>query len=811
MRFVPTYKKVEPPRWDVTSKTFCEGKRSSGCSVEAADGRMVVVREPEHRPQGDPCALCGLPAGRHRQRPGHKPQGDPCEKCGLPAKKHRPRDHVRIGQESKERRKVRERRYRAERKELEDSAPIVAIDGEGRDLPCDDCGEIVMGKDPETKRMHLCRVTGKRCRRPHVYTYLSASEEETKRGSVEATQRDGLSTRECLDFLLSIEAKRVFGFSLGYDLTMMLRDLPDDKFYKLLRPNRRQRRLPSGLIVHKPVYWQGYKLAYLQRRLQVTRVSWDKVRGKYKTIGDSVVVWDVFAFYQAKFTRALKNWKTCEQAVIDEIEHMKEQRGEFAKMTASQVKDYCDHECRLLAKLVRQLIETHETTDPPLPLKNFYGAGSTASALLTHMRIKEYVAQPPEEMRDAVARGFFGGRFESSRLGAVNQRCWAHDISSAYPYQLTRMPCLVHGTWRLVTGEREADRAARTARLALLKVEVRRSGPTCWGPLPFRTPDKTIVFPRSCGHTWVWRDEYVAAKDTLWPGVRAKEAWVYETPCDCAPFAELPLIYKRRIKIGKEGAGIVMKLGPNSVYGKLAQSVGSAVFQSWVLAGCVTSNTRAQLLTAIAAAKDPASVLMLATDGVFATEKLALPQPEDTGTWECEDENGKAVRKPLGGWEVKDPVRGMFLARPGIYWPLRPTKKQLEEVKARGISRKILLEHAADIEKHFDEVGWQEDFRVEGCVRFVGARQGIRKGKGDEIVRSESYGRWVDYPIDVSFDPHPKRAEVRPDMSLSCWERWPGDSMPYKKAEAEKSREARRIRRYQRILLDQPDGDLSVE
>src|SRR5690348_17906092 len=57
--------------------------------------------------------------------------------------------------------------------------------------------------------------------------------------------------------------------------------------------------------------------------------------------------------------------------------------------------------------------------------------------------------------------------------------------------------------------------------------------------------------------------------------------------------------YTTLFRSGKDGAGIVLKLGTNSTYGKTAQSVGSAPFRSWIWAGNITSGTRAQLLRAM--------------------------------------------------------------------------------------------------------------------------------------------------------------------------------------------------------------------
>lgn len=785
--------------------------------------RSKITSEPEHKADDDPCKKCGLKASRHRAR-------------SRPGRPHKRRSH-----ETKQKRRQADSLLRELAREKRNSEPIVAIDGEGKG------------------------------RFPHLYTYLAAVDEHgDKRGSIAASE--GLTTIDILNFLLDLGVGRVFGFSLGYDFSMMLRDLPDALLYMLVRPEKRSRTLESGRTVHRPIYWRNFKLTYMRRRLSIQRVEWNPETRKSKPVGRAVVIWDVFAFYQGKFTKALTDWKTSTAAIIDEIADMKNQRSNFDKMGELEIQKYCDTECHLLGKLVRQLIESHETAN--LPLTSFYGAGSTASALLTRMGVKDFIADPPAEMMDSVSRAFFGGRFELEEVGPIDEPCWNHDLSSAYPYQLWRLPCLTHGKWKLVTGSAtDVDREIRKARLALVHCIVKGSGPKCWGPLPFRVKRTkslsaeedlaagTILFPLKSEGSWIWQDEYLAARDTLWPGVTPVDAWCYFADCDCRPFAELPEIYKERVRIGKEGPGIVLKLGPNSCYGKTAQSVGSAPFRSWVWAGCVTSSTRGQLLRAIASAKDPRNILMVATDGILARERLSLPLPEDTGTWELPDEKGKTVKKPLGGWEVTkdEDAKAMFLARPGIYWPLRGTPDELRTIKARGISRSVLAERAAHIEAHFKKFGWQTKYKVDSrclpcdlptpfkvdehgrkhyktlcescnqppsppCVRFVGVRQGItcneegrellkqgRQITGEHVTRQDSFGEWVEWPLEVSFKPAPKRVTVRRDMTLECWERYPGggESAPYNKAFG--GLDALTVQQYANMIEDQPDCDLQLD
>src|SRR5208337_3777511 len=214
--------------------------------------------------------------------------------------------------------------------------------------------------------------------------------------------------------------------------------------------------------------------------------------------------------------------------------------------------------------------------------------------------------------------------------------------------------------------------------------------------------DGSICYPSESGGGWIWREEFLAGQK-LFPNVLFKEAWVYESDCTCEPpFAQIPICYLNRMKLGKDGAGIILKLGPNACYGKLAQSLGNAPpFQCWIWAGMITSGTRAQMLEMMALHENLDNLLSIATDGLYTLEKLQAPTPKDTGTYRLLD--GKENSKPLGGWELKQIYRPVFFARPGIYFPLNPNEKEVESLRARGIGRKNLMSCHAQIVKAFEK------------------------------------------------------------------------------------------------------------
>jgi hypothetical protein len=621
-------------------------------------------------------------------------------------------------------------------------------------------------------------------RKPHRYIFLAASNEQGQTWSVDPGLAPKLSTEQCFDFILSLPTRTlIVGYAFLYDLTKILEDLPPKAIYLLFREKLRAFKDDEGQIRYRAIRWRGYRINYMNRRFTVQKGT------------RRATVWDIFAFFQSKFTTALIDWQVASKDKLERMAAMKDQRASFDKLSTEDIHDYCKEECTYLAKLARQLIEAHKGAG--ITLKSYYGAGSTASALLKSWGIKDKRGQIPEGMREPVACAFFGGRFETSVTGPVTGRVYEYDISSAYPYQATLLPCLLHGHWEHVVASRLHHgpllRRIAGSQLALCHWTAKKPSGQAWGPLPVRSRDGTIAFPLGASGGWTWKSELAAAQK-LHPHIEVTEAWVYETDCQCdRPFSQLPLIYLERCKLGSDTRGIPLKLGPNSVYGKLAQSRGfNPPFQSWVWAGNITSGTRAQLLESIIGANDPWSILSLATDGVQSLERLALPKPIDTGTFDAPKLDPK--KGALGDWTFKEYPDGVFYVRPGIYFPLKPTEDELKIVRARGIGKKVLYDQRQRIIDAWERGGSDvtlddgtTEFRkdvvtFQAVNRFVGAKSGITIGKISGVKRADNYGDWIEHPIHVSFNPLPKRVERMPDNRLKCHNFFAWDSVPYKAA-----------------------------
>ena len=640
----------------------------------------------------------------------------------------------------------------------------------------------------------------------HRYTMLCAADEFGRKYSVKNPK--GLTTQECFKFILALPHKntKIFAYSFGYDLTKILENVDDATLYKLVRPELRRRVQKNGQKVQVPVYCPPSKPKYCLdwmngrftiKKLEGSEIVVDQDTGQPTTAfkwSPANIINDVWKFFQGKFTAALEDWKVPDnvskderKVILDRMREMKDQRSNFDQLTEEEIEEYCFGECRYMANLARKLTEAHIKAG--IPLKNYFGAGSSAEAMMLVMKIKDHVKQAradnptPSSSEDSPGSNsveyvqrcaFFGGRFEIGRIGPVHGEIFNYDISSAYPFQLTFLPCLIHGKWEHTT-DRKAIKHARTAIVHYTLGEPTIKRP--WAPFPFRLKNGSIAFPETSGGGWVWREEYLAG-EKLFENVGFQEAWLYHCDCDCQPFKDIPKYYSYRIFIGKEGPGIVVKLGVNSNYGKTAQTIGGepGTFHSWMWAGLITSGCRAQVLESMMLHKDLDNLLMVATDGIASLEQLKLPKPRDTGTdWlPCPDPDPKdvaeapelfrkegsqwLVNKPLGGWEEKIIRNGMFLARPGIYFPLNPTKADIKRIRARGLGRAAVWNNWEKIVEAFNDK--QPGIRIQNLSLFHGIKTSItRSGKPGEYKynRSDEYGRWSSRPIDMTFSPMPKR------------------------------------------------------
>lgn len=512
-----------------------------------------------------------------------------------------------------------------------------------------------------------------------------------------------LGPRECLEFLADLDPGFIYvSFFFDYDVTMMLRDLREDRVRHLLDRSLRE--------------WEPVNLP--EWDLQIEWLPKKSFKVRKAPHGKWIEVSDTSGFFQTSFVKALDLWQVGSQTQRDSVARLKEQRADFTG-SEDEIR-YNALECELLAEMMEAVRDT--CTDLRIKPRKWQGAGQIASDLyLKHKspRVGTNIRWPAE-VGTAANMGYYGGRFEITKLGQITGPVYEYDINSAYPAAMTNLPCLMHGQWRNWSGKIHED--------GLYFLTFEGDGTVC--PFPIRQADGAIMFPRQ-GRGWYWGWEAQAASAAGWQ-LDIEDGWEFWRDCDCDTFGWVDEIYRKRKAIGSSEKGIVLKLGLNSLYGKTAQRIGGGgPYTNMVYAGMITSQTRAMLFNA--AAQKPDSILMMATDGIYSTEPLHLPTGDALGEWEL---------------KVMD---GVFLVQPGVYLP-----GSGKLPKTRGVPQVIVTDQADNI-----RAAWE---RGDPSVTLTGIRQFIGLKLAYARNKPEIAGTWI-APGDklrrdcktIMFDPSSKR------------------------------------------------------
>lgn len=575
--------------------------------------------------------------------------------------------------------------------------------------------------------------------------------------------RDGchLRTEELLDFICDEPAGTILvGFAFGYDITMILRDLSESQQRRLFAPKL----FSEG---HSPFVWyKDFNIDYLPRQyLKVSRVKVERGEdGKERRIpikGSQRIIYETFGFFQKSFLKVITEFEVGTQSQREEISLEKERRSSFIEI-GNRERQYCALECDFLAQLMEKLREyCHAAGIIP---RTWSGAGKLAAALhKLHETPKgaEIQASVPREVLDLANMAYYGGRFEITRVGKIEEKVYEYDIRSAYPDAMRRLPCLAHGDWKPVTGaelralsrdvggRREQDNlfVALCTFKAGNKIgnrEIPDSGRL--GGLPLRSKEGHLYWPKQGGGVY-WSCE-IASAERLGYAITYKSGFLYQRNCDCRCFEWVDTLYEYRKSIGGSGPGYPIKLGINSLYGKLAQRKGNGSYNNMVWAGLITAMTRAKLNDAIyqsITVHGPGRIIMVATDAVYSLDPLIR--------LDCSDR--------LGDWETNE-LDGLFVVQPGLYWcPARRKKK------SRGLSGKFFegdglkgIPLTVEFEEEWERFRQNEnsklvsDFPVVSVPvpGFIGLKLAIARNK--PLLA----GSWVSDRREISFDYRNKRS-----------------------------------------------------
>lgn len=432
------------------------------------------------------------------------------------------------------------------------------------------------------------------------------------------------------------------GFALGYDFTCIIRGNGIEK---------------SSLTTLKD-----------KQYLQADGYIWKLRAGKtllvheegYVGQKESMTLQDTWGFFQRTFVKALDEYFDEDWPYRDIIIRMKKERGNFDREHDEEVMQYNDMELELGVKLMEELRDRLFAAS--MPIRNWYGPGAIASGLMEKWKIKKtqvdlYTENPAVAV--AAQHSYAGGRFELFKCGHVGASTFQYDINSAYPWAIAQLPNWKNGQWIHHKGGK-VDELTEYSMARIIWDNSFQMDNLAPGndvdifpesiPFPFwrRDPQGNISYPSSGIHGWYWSCEVLAGAkylDSL-PDyydkiIQIQEWWEYIPATNEKPFNQVPVMYKTRQELKRKGNGahIGLKLGLNSLYGKLAQQIGwseendrKPPFHNLAAAGYVTAKCRARLLEGIAL--DPSAIIAVETDGIFSTRELAVPITTEMGDWE---------------------------------------------------------------------------------------------------------------------------------------------------------------------------------
>lgn len=428
-----------------------------------------------------------------------------------------------------------------------------------------------------------------------------------------------LGSREIFEFLLDTVERGTINviYGAGYDWNMWVRDLPRETLEALYR---------TGACT-----WGDYWIKWRPGKTFHLGIRGDKKR--------TALFYDVVSFFQRPFIKA------CDEYLGDDFRHRdmivknKANRSTFTDDDIDEVKKYCDAELENLVMLMNELRARLDRVG--LRVTRWDGPGAVAVALFGEHNVKDHLERTPRFMSLPVRSAYYGGRFEVIKTGYVDRDVYEYDVNSAYPWALQDVSSMAGGTWRVVHGDEPGHD------FALYHVTFRGDAGMCDKPypLPFRFESGSVAYPQETTG-WYWGPEIAVARqycERYGGTLTVHETRVFEPATEKQPFRFIgPLYTQRRIlKDNGDGAHVGIKLGLNSMYGKLAQQVGWSEtkkglrlppYHQLEWAGYVTSRCRAAVLGAVI--DDLSCVVAFETDAMFTTKKLDVPEGKNLGQWE---------------------------------------------------------------------------------------------------------------------------------------------------------------------------------
>lgn len=467
----------------------------------------------------------------------------------------------------------------------------------------------------------------------HIYNLLANSFGKY------VVNHNGLTTEQAFQFLLRYSKPKAINVIFGgsYDVNMILGTVPEEKIRQLWQTGT--------------TYWGRYSISYAHRKrfsiAEYTRLTHKKKPSR------KIVLWDVLGFFQSSFVKACRKWLGEDFAgqlkVFDEIQDMKDQRSTFSVGKIDDIIKYNYVECQMLVLLVEALFSALDKAG--IELQRYDGAGAIAAALLRQHNILSHKGTIPKQVEEWAQYAYSGGRIEAPKVGNDESiSVYRYDINSAYPSAALELPSYAGARFSF-------DPEWNGLPSSIVEVEWHFTDEAPFYPLWYRCPDGTILYPAQ-GH-----GRYFGAEIEILADAGYKQGIDYhiiqacnvEPALDSKPFDFLRQVYAIRREFKRNGsmANEAIKLGMNSIYGKLAQQAGYRhgripTYHHLLWAGQITATTRANLYRA--AIQHPDTVIAFATDAIFSQQQHRVSCGDGLGQW------------------TPEVFSGITLVQAGVYW-----------------------------------------------------------------------------------------------------------------------------------------------
>lgn len=506
------------------------------------------------------------------------------------------------------------------------------------------------------------------------------------------TRPDGdLKFFDMADYMLETAARFPgafhVGYAFGYDQNMIVKDL---------RWSDKRALYLDGEVWVRRDKDTRYKIDWVpSKKISITRIV-KRSNGERETA--HIKIEDIFSFYGSSFVKAY-NSTFPNDAANDEawrtIVAGKASRGGNKWEDMADVRRYWRYEIIALEKLATGLRDM--LWDHGFYLKQWYGPGAFANYIRRTYNLTPHEwggkeeNLPNDSIHFAIKCAYYGGHFEQYQAGRVHGKVYGYDINSAYPAAFCDLPTMREGGfWQeLSYAECQTDAENPSTPLTVYYVKFRNTDKEGMSffkhkpmPLPWRDHKGGVSYtPRVEG--WYWSPEVSAILNSRrWNNETNKlyivKAYRWVPVEEEYPWRDvIEPMFQTRLELKRAGnpAQMVFKLGPNSLYGKMAQRVGFIESDdespakpprahTLCIAGFLTSWCRANILRMIDCLDDD-QLIAVETDGIYST----APPEQITERWP-----DVVFGKQLGEWgvdEYEDVVylqNGVYLTYNGSEW-----------------------------------------------------------------------------------------------------------------------------------------------